>query len=272
MSPLWREQLLIGLAPDAVEYAFNVPRGRRPRTVNQGVAYAGAPGPEPWRGAVTALAGVLPAMAARKPTCDVLLSSHFVRYQLLPWNDNINGLNEYASLARAQFIAVHGPVAEGWDIRLGRAQFGSPVLACAVDMALLNQIDGIMEAAGAQVSTIQPYFSAAFDRWRSACKSPAWWFVAIEPGRLSIGRVAEGVWQSVSSRLLGANPVDETLAALDQEITLSSAAPKKAEPVHAVAAGLRRDEILALRDAGFKMLGSVSARHFDLNDGIMAAA
>lgn len=272
MSPLWREQLLIGLAPDAVEYAFSAPRARSPRTMDRGVAHAGAHGPEPWRGAVTALAGVLPAMAARKPTCEVVLSSHFVRCQLLAWNDNINGLKEYAALARARFLAVHGTVAEGWDIRLGRAQFGAPVLACAVDTALLGQIDVLMVGAGARVSSVQPYFSAAFDRWRSACKGPAWWFVVIEPGRLWLGRVADGAWQSVSSRVLGVNPVGETLAALDQEITLSSAAAKTAEPVHVVAAGLGRDEIRTLREAGLKILGSASGRRFDLGDGIPVAA
>lgn len=272
MSPLSREQLLIGLAPDAVEYAFATPLGRRSRPAERGVAHVDSHGPEAWRGAVAALAGLLPGMAARKPACEVVLSSHFVRCQLLAWNDNINGLKEYAALARAQFRSVYGAAAEAWDIRLARAQFGSPILACAVDTALLGELDRLAVGAGTRMVSVQPYFASVFDRWRSACKGPAWWFVVIEPGRLWLGRTAGGKWESVGSRVLGSSPVGETLAALDQEITMSPALTKSREPVHVVAAGLDRDDVRALREAGLIVLGSVTGRRFDLDDKAVAAA
>ncbi len=272
MSPLLREKLLIALAPDAVEYTFLSARSRNATSAERGVSQVGVQGAEPWRGAVTTLAGVLSGMAARKPACSVVLSSHFVRCQLLSWNDNIHGLREYAALARAQFGAVHGAAAEDWDIRLARAQFGAPLLACAVDKALLVELDRLAADAGGRISSVQPYFSAAFDRWRSACKGPAWWFVVIEPGRLWLGRAAGGAWESVSSRVLGRNPVGEMLTALDQEITISPAATNVREPIHVVATGLGREDILVLRESGLSVLELPAGRRFDLGGSALAAA
>jgi len=261
---------MIGLAPDAVEYA-RFPRGRRERATDQGILSIDSRGPEPWRAAVSVLADALPKIAAHKPSCKIMLSDHFVRCQVLAWNENIRGTQEYEALARAQFRAVHGVAADGWDIRLARAQYGAPLLACAVDAALLGELDALAAGVGVRLSSVQPHFAVAFDRWRPKSKASIWWFALIEPGRLWLGRAVNGAWMSVSSRLLGRDPVGETLAALEQEMLIAPVVAGPQELVHAVATGLRRGEVHALRDAGVEIVGSITGRRFDLGCGAPAA-
>lgn len=269
MSLSWRKRLRIGLAPDAVEYALDSPGRSRQPVTDQVRIVDGSGGPERWRGAMAALADTLGRIAVRKADCHVVLSNHFLRCQLLPWNDGFKGRREYAALAQAKFRAIHGVVAESWDVRLGRLRYGAPVLACAVDTALIGELEAVILRSGNRPASIQPHFSATFDRHHAQCKDDAWWFASVEPGRLWLGRVAGGAWQSISSRVLGSNPVDETLQALAQEMATSDvAAEGKREPVHAIVTGLQREQMKALREAGLRILGFAAGRHFDLGGAL----
>lgn len=271
MSLSWRERLHVGLGPDAVDFA-RYSRGARSRLIERGALEVSQDGAEPWRGALSAFAHALPRIAVRKPSCSVVLSNHFTRSQLLPWHGNLRSPRDYEALARAHFRAVYGVAADQWEIRLPRAEYGAPVLACAVDAALLRELDTLATGAGLQLREVRPHFAVAFNRWRHACTGPACWFALVEAGRLWLGALADGAWTGVSARILGADAAGGILAAVEQEKTVAAATAAREAPVHVVTSGLDREGVRALREAGFRILASLSASRLDLGGAAVPEA
>lgn len=256
MSLSWRKQLLAVLSPEAVDYAVSPRPGRRKTLALQGRVASPDSGQAAarWRGAVVALAEVLGNTKARNADCNIVLSNHFVRSQILAWNDAFKNTRQFEALARARFRALHGAVADSWDVRLGQLQYGMPTIACAVDAALISELEALVTKDGNRLASVQPYFSTTFDRYRSPVRAAVWWFVCLEPGRLWLGRLANGVWSGISSRVIGKRPVEETLQALAQEMAAAVAdRAGRAEPVHAAVTGLQRAEVQALKDAGLSV-------------------
>jgi hypothetical protein len=60
---LWPERLSVGLAPDAVEYALTLRRGRRVVVSKEGVVPVADHRAERWRGALLTLAEIVKANA-----------------------------------------------------------------------------------------------------------------------------------------------------------------------------------------------------------------
>jgi hypothetical protein len=254
VSPSLRERLVVGLSPAGVQFA-RYSRGLRPRLAESATAHCAEADGEPWRPVLAALARELPRHAAAGPACEVVLSNHFVRYQLLSWRPELGGREEREALAQAQYRSVFGAAAQQWSVRLAATTYGGTTLACAVDRALVEELASLLKAAGVRPTAIEPYLAAAFNRWRRELKAPPFWLVLLEPGRLWVGLMGAAGWSNVSTRRIGADPLTETLAVLAQEVTVNSAGP---EPVSAylIAAGLDSDSARALRENGIKVLAT----------------
>jgi hypothetical protein len=249
-----RERLIVGLSPAGVQFA-RYGRGLRRRLAESAIVPCAESGAEPWRSAIEALARELPRLAAKGPVCEVVLSNHFVRYQLLPWRPELKTREERAALAQAQYRSVFGAAAQGWTVRLAPGSFGATTLACAVDRALVEELARLLKAGGARPSAIEPYLAAAFNRWRPALKAPSFWLALLETGRLWVGRAAGGGWANVSARrIAGADLLGETQAILAQEAAVNGAGP--AIPTYLVAAGLDRAGSRALRENGIEVLAA----------------
>ena len=254
MSPSLRERLIVGLSPAGVQFA-RYGRGLRPRLAESVTVPCGDSGAQPWRSAVDTLARELPRLAARVPVCEVVLSNHFVRFQLLPWRPELRTREERAALAQAQYRGVFGPAAQGWTVRLAASAFGATTLACAVDRALVEELARLLKSAGARPAAIEPYLAAVFNRWRRELKAPPFWLVLLEPGRLWVGLMGATGWSNVSARRIGSDPLAETLAVLAQEAAVNGAGPK-AVPTYLIAAGLDRESARTLREGGIKVLAT----------------
>jgi hypothetical protein len=254
VSPSLRERLVVGLSPAGVQFA-RYSRGLRPRLADRATAPCAAADGEPWRPALAALARELPRHAAAGPVCEVVLSNHFVRYQLLPWRPELGGREEREALAQAQYRSVFGPAAQQWAVRLAATEFGATTLACAVDRALVEELARLLKAADVRPAAIEPYLAAAFNRWRRKLKTPPFWLALLEPGRLWIGLMGAAGWSNVSTRRIGADPLAETLAALVQEAAVNETGPAPI-PTYLIAAGLDLESARALHDNGIEVLAA----------------
>lgn len=149
-------------------------------------------GDQPWRPSA-ALLSALPKVP-KKCKLHFVLSNHFVRYVLLPW-DSIVGCNgDTQNLARAQFQLAFGEAAASWHVIVEEPRFRSTCLAMAVDGQLLAATKEAAAVAGLQVSGIRPYLLTAIRQWRTTmhqqAKKNSGWFAVFEPGRLTLlGRV-----------------------------------------------------------------------------------
>lgn len=200
MSRLWRSQLRIGLCPDRLVLA-GYRGGLRRRVARRDIVpLEPVRDSAPWKPAVAALASALASSAAEKPDVAVVLSNHFARYALLPWNATLSTEAEWLALAGHRLASVHGTAAGGWAVRVSRTAPRGPRIACAVDQALLDALNAAMAGSGAALVSVQPYLMAAFNRMRSAIGNATCWLVVEEPGRLVLALIERGSWRAIRSR------------------------------------------------------------------------
>ena len=188
MSLLWRSRKQrIGLCPDRLLLSKNKVLSVAPS--NDAVE---------WRPAVEALPEVLAGL--QKHEVSVVLADQFVRYALLPWSAALKSETQWLALARHRLTAIHGPAAAGWDVKLADTGPTAPRLACAVERELIEALAAKFVAANVQLSSVQPFLVAAFNRIRSTIGNGSCWLVVEEPRRLTLAFVQHGVWAAVRSR------------------------------------------------------------------------
>ena len=160
---------------------------------------AASPDRPAWEPAIDVLAEVL--QQERLPAgsiVNVVLSNHFVRYTLVPWNDLLTDAHERLAYAGRSFHAIYGDLVAGWDVRLSNDRYGTPAIASAMDKSLLDALARTTTAHGLRLGSVQPYFMTAFNRFRQQLVGRGA-FVVVEPGRLVVGTHEPDRWRWIGS-------------------------------------------------------------------------
>lgn len=150
-----------------------------------------------WRPAVDALFQILPFHKGE--TARLVLADQFVRYALLPWSDTLKTHEQWLGFARHRFCAIHGPLANDWEIKFAETAPAGPRLACAVDRELVEEIGTQFTSSNVRLLSVQPYLVAAFNQVRHMTGGSCW-MVVEEPGRLTLALFLRGVWIAIRSR------------------------------------------------------------------------
>jgi hypothetical protein len=218
VSRLWRDRLLVSLAPDSVTLVRTAGR-LRPRIVDKkAVECDPAFGAAPWQGAVAALEAALAPLRDERVDATVVLSNHFVRYAIVKPDPTIAGAEEQLGHARFHLIRVFGERARGWDLRLSPARRGAPRLASALDPGLAPAIAACFaRGAAARLVSVQPYLMAAYNRWRGELPRDGGWLLLLEPQRACLVLISQRRWAAVRT-LRGDYPdLEDWAALLDRE-------------------------------------------------------
>ncbi len=126
---------------------------------------------------------------------EVVLSNHLLRYAVLPWSPALTASEDWMAYARHVFAETYGANAAAWRIQICDGGRGYTRVACAADAALLDAIAGVE-----RVVSIQPHLMTAFNARRDELGAQPGWFVLHEPGRLTLGLVADGEWKLLRNR------------------------------------------------------------------------
>lgn len=198
-----------------LERQLVVARGRRTGDAVEVIDLSPAAASTPaWQPAVDALRDWL-ARAGQKPAdLNVRLSTHLVRWQLLPWQDPLSRPQERQAYARLRLRATFGAVADGWRVVGAPAAPGQAWLACAVDEALIAALQALQTPGGVRLRSVAPYFATAYDHWRGQLGRGSAWFGAVEPGGLTLGLLQQGRWCGLRTLRLPGSPDAGWLAQL----------------------------------------------------------
>jgi hypothetical protein len=150
-----------------------------------------------WLPAVESLEKILPALKGEEAS--IVLADRFVRYALLPWSDTLKTHEQWLGLARHRFGAIHGPLANEWEIKFAGTAPAGPRLACAVDRGLVDELGTRAVAHQVQLVSVVPFLVAAFNKVRDMTGGSCW-LVVEEPGRLTLALFLKGVWVAIRSR------------------------------------------------------------------------
>ena len=191
MSLLSSNRLVVAIHPRGID-ALRLHRGRLPRSPirlaeRQRFDVAALPDDDapPWQRPL-ALLRELAGSGARH--LHLVVSNHFVRYQLLPWESVVACKGDTQALAQARFQLAFGDAAAGWQVLADAPRFRSASLAAAIDGQLLASAREIAAAAGLQIAGIHPHLLAARQCMVKESKknTGTGWFAVFEPGRLTV--------------------------------------------------------------------------------------
>ena len=209
------------LLPERIE-ALLAPDGLRLRRDGTSETFSLAPEHDAatWRVPLDALDRALCARPARRaargarlpaalagmlaPRLDIVLSEHFTRWRLLPWQAEVETPAEQEALARHRFREVYGEVARHWQVRCAEQPPGIAIPACAIDDALLAAVRQLAATHGSRLGSLRPLLVAAAERWRRKLPRGIAWFAVLEAGRLNLGLLRDGRWRALHGEPLAA--------------------------------------------------------------------
>ena len=196
MSLLSNNRLLVGLTPACVTLTHTMGLLRSRIAARRSLECEPAPGAPSWKGAVAALAQTAEALGDQRIRVTVVLSNHFVRYAVVPFEAALSGETEELAHARFHFTRIHGDAAASWHIRRAHSPRGAASLASAVDRMLLEALRACFPVgARARLISVQPWLMPAQNRRNDAAP----WLLLIEPGCACLAYATGGRWLTVQT-------------------------------------------------------------------------
>lgn len=200
MSLLWRDRLLISLAPGELSWVRLSGLLKPEVRARNSLPFDHAYGAHNWDGAVAALRSQVPRWEQDKLTVRLVLSNHFVRYVLVPHSDSISGHDEEMALARFHFTKVHGDASRDWDMRLSPGKSSGTRMACAVNATLVDAIrQSFPSNTRLRLASIQPLLMSVFNSGNTAIPSTGAWLVVVEPDRACVALITGMTWRTVQN-------------------------------------------------------------------------
>ncbi|MGB0127429.1 MAG: hypothetical protein WBP72_07305 [Rhodocyclaceae bacterium] len=217
MSLLFRDRYCAALCPDRVVLVRRRRGFRTPVDLKAGVAVEPGDHEAPWLPGTAALKEILANTASGSGELVLVLSNHFVRYLIVPWEDSIGSPKEYQRYAHVAFESVYGDTARNWVVRLSPEKARAPRLASAID----PELDAALRRLGGgklRLISVQPYLMAAFNRLGAAFRKGDFFFLLAEPGRACALAATAGRWQTLRNQAV---PNTESIAELaERELRL----------------------------------------------------
>ena len=215
MSLWWRERAVAALAPDHLVLR-RWSRGPRRRSLGRSEAVltpGAAAGPAVWPEALAAQAA---ALQCRGGDLDVIVSSAFVRYQMVP---QVKGLSEAEMLAYAQqtLESVYGPPALSWQVCLSAPRHGGARIAAAVDRELVQQLHQHARRLKLRLRSVQPSLAVAAAALPRTAQRFSGWLALVETQRLCVARFAHGRCMNVRAARYEHDAPGALLSLLEQD-------------------------------------------------------
>ena len=140
--------------------------------------------------------GELASLPSRTPV-RVILSSHLVRYALVPFSPRVVGAVALNTVAQQAFRHVHGAVVDNWAVAVSAVGERTRA-AAAVDERLRQGIIDAAQSTGVHLNAIDPLLMDGYNAARPQLLSSGW-FAVVESGRVTLVRTAGGDWARVVS-------------------------------------------------------------------------
>lgn len=199
MSPLWRNRLYVGLSPHQVSL-LGFGRGLRPQLeIHEQILVTPTANKAPWQAALDALSSYLASSDGEAWDLHLVLSNHFAHFALIPSNKRIASAAERQTLAAIVFEERYGAISRDWEIRVSPGRRGQAILACGLPRLLLDGLK-VTCCKNGRIAALRPILMNSFNRIRHHVDQGTACLAVTEQGRITLVRIRDGRWQSVTSR------------------------------------------------------------------------
>ena len=202
MSPLWRDEIGVLLAPGKVVLT-RMKRGLRPTCERHRTVVIDGGSFTDFGPALRVLSRELMEGEWQNANARLLVSDQWARYSIVPWSDDLHGSQERAAHARVFLERTYGTSAEDWTVTLSDAVPGQSQVAAALPTALLTQLESLLAGRVGPSISIQPQLIASFNVWRRRLPAEGGWFVCIDDGSFAAVQIGGSGWLRVQSVRIG---------------------------------------------------------------------
>lgn len=123
-----------------------------------------------------------------KQSVNIILSHHFIRFIVLPWQEHIFKTQDWQAIAQHGFKKEFGSMANEWQTSVHFFGFGKPVLATAIDKVVIRQLDDVAKKIGFTLAKISPLLNACWISQRTDD-----WLLIAEPEKLLLIQMQNGI-------------------------------------------------------------------------------
>lgn len=207
MSPLWRDEIAIYLAPRKLALARRL-RGIKPRlgACTELTLPEGGNGFGP---ALARLAEVLRESIWQNADARIIVADAWARFGIVPAQTANLVADARAAHARYVLTDAFGAVISDWHMAIEDAFPGRTSVTCAMPAALKSDLEMTLDSARLRLVSLQPQLVVAFNAWRSRLPPDNCWFVVLEEGWLSAVHLAQGAWDRAHAARLSKDSIVE---------------------------------------------------------------
>ena len=196
MSPLWRDEVAIYLAPRKLALVRRA-RGPKPRIV-AATELAVPDGTVGDIGPVIArLADVLTEPTWHGAAARAVVADPWARYGIVPWPATRLDATGRLSHARCVLGDTYGEAVADWTLTLADTPPGRSYVACAMPATLRRALEDALAPARLTLVSLQPQLVVAFNAWRHRLPADDAWFVSVDDGSLAAVHLSNGAWDRV---------------------------------------------------------------------------
>lgn len=146
----------------------------------------------------------------------VILSNHWVRYLVVPWQEHVFAQKDWLALAQNRFREQFGAKAAGWDVEISLQGYGRPVLAVATNRQMSEGLDYLADLYRWQLQATEPAFASLVNNFPRHWRGDKWLLMA-DNNHLLLAESKAGIWERFSSMMSSAEMMEENAMMLVQQ-------------------------------------------------------
>ena len=202
MSPLWRDEIGIHLAPRRV-CMVRLRKGVRPTVAGEHEQQVEAHDAADWAASLSVVDSLLGEPQWRGAALRVVLGDTWARYAIVPWAAELGSADERLGHARQLLAGSYGEAVSTWEVQVSDAPPQAARIACTMPADLLEAVRAMCVKHRMKLLSLQPQLVAAYENWRHQLPPAGAWFVTVGEGTLAAARVGARAWDRVYSVRIG---------------------------------------------------------------------
>jgi hypothetical protein len=152
----------------------------------------------------------------------VIVSNHFARYAIVPWNSELAIESERQAYMQHCFNLAYGESAKAWDLRMSEPNFSRSTMASAINRELLQVLHDVFVEADMKLAAVYPQLMLAINQTLRQLKkqkqSLSFWLVSIQSERVCLTLLIDGGWRLVKNVALEIDVSAQVTALIQREI------------------------------------------------------
>lgn len=175
-----------------------------------------------WQSASASLETLLSSLQAKTNTnLSIILSSDFVRVQLLPAQKISMNSAEKLAYAAAAYKDIYGSDMDSWIIKSHETGFNQISIVAAIDKRLLEELQQVSQQHQIKLASVQPYLMDAYNRCKKQLGKLHGYFAVIEVSKILLLNMRLGQVQNLQTSAIGSDWQQDLKQLLQRESMLN---------------------------------------------------